>query len=200
MALLGDPRIEGRWPPVLRPLRLAVRVLISLARGTRLPARTGRNRGLLPRCPAVSTIDNGFCPCSRLRCSFAVTPPATGSTRDPPVRRWSRAAARPAGPPFPRTRRMLMRPRDRGIHADIPRDPPSRPGRRRRFISTATRRPGAHDRQTESGSRRSVGTPLTYVPTPLPMEKSGGSTVMRLKKTSSGRTRSFSCKESTTAL
>ena len=33
------------------------------------------NCGLSPRCPAVNTIDNGFCPCSQARCSFVVSPP-----------------------------------------------------------------------------------------------------------------------------
>lgn len=44
-------------------------------RGTRIPAGTATNCGLSPRWPAVSTIDNGFWPCSQPRCSFVVHPP-----------------------------------------------------------------------------------------------------------------------------
>lgn len=60
-------------------------------RGTPIAARTGMNCGLSPRCPAVSTMARGFCPCSQPRCSFVVNPPrerpsawSAGSTLTPP--------------------------------------------------------------------------------------------------------------------
>src|SRR5919198_2459726 len=53
VGLVGDDRsgrVGGRPPP---------------GRGTRMPFSTGMNWGLSPRCPAVSTSDNGFGPARR---------------------------------------------------------------------------------------------------------------------------------------
>jgi hypothetical protein len=71
-------RVRGRPAPV---------------RGTRIAFRTGSNCGESPRCPAVMTIDIGFCPCSTARCSLVVRPP-----RERP-RPWSWSSGSVAMPP-----------------------------------------------------------------------------------------------------
>jgi hypothetical protein len=91
-----------------------------------MPCRTGMNCGLSPRCPAVSTIGNGFCPCSQPRCSFVVRPPRSDPTRGRPAPARHRRAVRPPDPPFAGTGRVLVRPSGGGVHAHIPADPPGR--------------------------------------------------------------------------
>jgi hypothetical protein len=96
------------------------------SRGTRMPSRTATNCGLSPRWPAVMTIDSGRWPCSQARCSLVVSPP-----RDRPSP-WS-AGSRSIPPggstwrsPFCAPGRVLVGPRDGGVHADVPGDQPGR--------------------------------------------------------------------------
>jgi hypothetical protein len=94
------------------------------------------NCGLSPRCPAVSTIGNGFCPCSQPRCSFVVRPPRSDPTRGRPAPARHRRAVRPPDPPFAGTGRVLVRPSGGGVHAHIPGDPPGRVRRDGNPVST----------------------------------------------------------------
>ena len=103
----------------------------------------------------------------------------------------SRLGRRGFGRPVVLLRRSPLRPRGAA---------PRGRGRPARAVLLNDRDGRVGQPSMEFGSRRLVGTPLMYVATPLPMEKSGGLTVMRLKKTSSRRTCSFSSNWSTTAL
>src|SRR5438477_10796671 len=77
-----------------------------------MPSSTAINWGLSPRCPAVSSIDIGFWPCSHARCSLVVSPP-----RERPSA-WSACPTCSgvvigAGLPHPRHRRPWAEPESR---------------------------------------------------------------------------------------
>ena len=85
----GVVRLIGMW---VGPVgRARVRDLPAPSWGTRTRPRTTSNCGKSPRCPAVTTIDMGFWPCSTARCSLVVRPPrerpspwSSGSATMPP--------------------------------------------------------------------------------------------------------------------
>jgi hypothetical protein len=103
-------RVRGRPPP---------------RRTTRMPSNTTVNCGLSPRCPAVTTSDNGFCPCSAARWVLVVNPPrdrpspcSAGSMSTPPGGSTCRS-------PFDAHQPRADAPAGRGIHTHIPGDQPS---------------------------------------------------------------------------
>jgi hypothetical protein len=84
--------------------------------------RTTSNCGESPRCPAVITMDMGFCPYSTARCSLVVRPPrerprpwSSGSTATPPGGSFCRS-------PFPRSGGVLVGPADGGVDVEVPGD------------------------------------------------------------------------------
>ena len=120
----GGVRLVGQDPVRAGPRPAAA------GRGTRIPSSTGVNCGLSPRCPAVTTIDSGFWPCSQARCSLRGQP-APG-----PAQRVigglgsldRRRAVRPADRLSRGHRQRADAPGDRRVHAHVPADPPGRVG------------------------------------------------------------------------
>jgi hypothetical protein len=91
-------------------------------RGTQIAFRTGSNCGESPRCPAVITIDMGFCPARRPDAAWWSGRLASARCRDRPARWRYHRAVPSADPPFPRPRDVLVSPADGGIDVDVPGD------------------------------------------------------------------------------
>ncbi len=91
-------------------------------RGTRTRPRTTSNCGESPRCPAVITIDMGFCHCPTARCSFVVRPPRERPAHGRQARPRRRRAAPSAAPLFPRPGGMLMGAHNGGVDVEVPGD------------------------------------------------------------------------------
>jgi hypothetical protein len=118
VGLVGqDPVRPGAWPAPARAWHPD-------------PLQDRGKLGTVPALPGGITIDSGRWPWSQPSCSLLVSPP-----RDRPSP-WSAGSATHhrasvvAGPPFAGASGRLVRPRDGGIHADVPTDQPGRIGTR----------------------------------------------------------------------
>jgi hypothetical protein len=74
----------------------------------------------------------------------------SGPTHDRPARCAPHRAARPADPPFPGAGRVLVRPGDRGVHADIPADQPGRIRQACSAVSTRAQLPSRCQRRNNA--------------------------------------------------
>jgi hypothetical protein len=120
----GWPGIRRPCPPVPDPGGPGAGPDHSAGRGCG-PARPG-TAGCPPAAQRLSQSTAAFAAAHTRGGSWWTARHGTGPAHDQLARRPSRRAARPADPPFPRPRRMLVRPDHGGIHRDIPGDQPRR--------------------------------------------------------------------------